>query len=165
MTSSKRTFSSSLAVCARNSALTGEFPSQRPVRRSFDVFFDLRLNERLSKQSRFWWFETPSCLLWRHFNEWLFLWAGTNRVVIMIKTAFPRLGRTETGLKVATSWYFLKKNLNTKRHTLSNVLAKRNKSSMDQNVMLIVSFHPAPVIFWLMGLTENATNNNKELLR
>ena len=28
----------------------GEFPTQRPVKRSFDVFFDLRLNKRLSKQ-------------------------------------------------------------------------------------------------------------------
>ena len=28
----------------------GEFPAQRPVTRSFDVFFDLRLNKRLSKQ-------------------------------------------------------------------------------------------------------------------
>ena len=32
--------------------LTGEFPSQRPATRSFGVFFDLRLNKRLSKQSR-----------------------------------------------------------------------------------------------------------------
>ena len=38
----------------------GEFPSQRPVTRSFDVFFDLHLNKRLSKQSRGWRFETPS---------------------------------------------------------------------------------------------------------
>ena len=30
---------------------TGEFPAQRPVTRSFDIFFDLRLNNRLSKQS------------------------------------------------------------------------------------------------------------------
>ena len=28
----------------------GEFPTQRPVMRNFDVFFDLRLNKRLSKQ-------------------------------------------------------------------------------------------------------------------
>ena len=48
--------------------LTGYFPSQRPVTRSFDVFFDLRLNKRLSKQSRRWWFETPPCSLWRHCN-------------------------------------------------------------------------------------------------
>ena len=40
--------------------VTDGFPSQRPVTRSFDVFFDLRLNKRLSKQSRRRWFETPS---------------------------------------------------------------------------------------------------------
>ena len=41
---------------------------QKPVTRSFDVFFDLCLNKRLSKQSRGWWFETPSRPLWRHCN-------------------------------------------------------------------------------------------------
>ena len=41
-------FPSLLAICAGNSPLTGEFPAQRPVTRSFDVFFDLRQNERLS---------------------------------------------------------------------------------------------------------------------
>ena len=43
-------------------------PAQRSVTRSFDVFFDLRLNERLSKQSWGWWFETPSRPLWRYSN-------------------------------------------------------------------------------------------------
>ena len=47
---------------------TVEFPTQRPVTRSFDVFFDLRLNKRLSKQPWGWWFETPSWSLWRHCN-------------------------------------------------------------------------------------------------
>ena len=46
----------------------GEFPTQRPVTRSFDVYFDLRLNKRLSKQSWGWWFETLSPSLWRHRN-------------------------------------------------------------------------------------------------
>ena len=41
------TFSVLLAICARNSPVTGEFPAQKPVTQSFDVFFDLRLNERL----------------------------------------------------------------------------------------------------------------------
>ena len=59
------TFSALLAICAGNSPI----PAQRPVTRSFDVFFDLRLNKRLSKQSLGWWFETPSLLLWRHCNE------------------------------------------------------------------------------------------------
>ena len=48
--------------------VTSEFPSQKPVTRSFGVFFDLRQNKRLSKQSRRRWFETPSRSLWRHCN-------------------------------------------------------------------------------------------------
>ena len=61
-------FSALLAICVGNSAVPGEFPAQRPVTRSFDVFFDLHLNKRLSKQSWGWWFEPPSCPLWRHRN-------------------------------------------------------------------------------------------------
>ena len=49
----------------------GEFPAQRPVTRSSDVFFDLRLNKRLSKQPWGWWFETPSWSLWRQCNAFL----------------------------------------------------------------------------------------------
>ena len=60
------TFSALLAFCAGNSPGTGEFPSQRPTTRGFAVFFDLRLNKRLSKQSWGWWFETLSRPLWRH---------------------------------------------------------------------------------------------------
>ena len=61
MTSSKETFSALLVPC--------EGPSQRPVTWSFDVFFDLRLNKRLSTQSRRRWFETPSRSLWCHRND------------------------------------------------------------------------------------------------
>ena len=64
------TFSALLAICAGNSPVPGEFPTQRPVTRSFDVFFDLRLNKRLSEQSWGWWFETLSCSSWRHCNAW-----------------------------------------------------------------------------------------------
>ena len=62
------TFSALLAICAGNSLVTGEFPAQRPVTRSFDVFFDLRLNKRLSRQSWGWCLETLSRQLWRHRN-------------------------------------------------------------------------------------------------
>ena len=62
------TFSALLAICAENSPVPGEFPTQRPVTRSFDVFFDLRLNKRLSKQWWGLWFETLTRLLWRHRN-------------------------------------------------------------------------------------------------
>ena len=40
------TFSALLAICTGNSPVPGEFPTQRPVTRSFDVFFDLRPNKR-----------------------------------------------------------------------------------------------------------------------
>ena len=63
------TFPALLALCAGNSPVTGEFPAQRPVTRSFDVFVDLRMNKRLSKQSGGWWFETPLRSLWRHCND------------------------------------------------------------------------------------------------
>ena len=43
------TFSVLLALCVGNSPVTGEFPSQRPVTQSFDVFFDMCLNKRLGK--------------------------------------------------------------------------------------------------------------------
>ena len=47
-----QTFSALQANCAGNSPVTGEFPAQRPVTRSFDVFLDLHLNTRLSKINR-----------------------------------------------------------------------------------------------------------------
>ena len=72
---------------------SGEFPTQRPMTRSFDVFFDLRLNKRLSKQPWGWWFETLSWSLWRHCNV-LFVYCG---VVItqsmfckVLAKSFPR---------------------------------------------------------------------------
>ena len=62
------TFSALLAICAVNSPVTGELPAQRPVTRRFDIFFDLRLYIRLSKQSWGCWFDTPSRPLPRHCN-------------------------------------------------------------------------------------------------
>ena len=64
------TFSVLLVIWGGNSPVTGEFPAQRPVARSFDAFFDMRLNKRLSKQSWGWWFETPSRSLWHHCNDY-----------------------------------------------------------------------------------------------
>ena len=55
-------------LCAGNSPVTIEFPSQRPLTRSFEVCSVLCQNKRSSKQSRRRWFETPSRPLWRHCN-------------------------------------------------------------------------------------------------
>ena len=62
-----KTFSALLALCKGNPPVTGEFPSQKPLRRSFDFLFDLRLNKRLSKPSIRRWFGTPSrSLTWKN---------------------------------------------------------------------------------------------------
>ena len=68
LTSSNGNISALLAFCGGKPPVTGGFPSQRPATRSFDIFFDLRLNKRVSNQSRRRWFETPSRSLWRHRN-------------------------------------------------------------------------------------------------
>ena len=60
-------FSPHCPLC-EESICHGEFPSQRPVTREFDVFFDLRMNKWLSKPSRRRWCETPWRSLWRHCN-------------------------------------------------------------------------------------------------
>ena len=63
------TFYALLVLCEGNPPVTGRFSSQRPVTRSFDAFFDVRLNKRLSKKiSRLRWFETPWRSSWRHCN-------------------------------------------------------------------------------------------------
>ena len=62
-------FSALLAICAGNSPDNGELLAQRPVTRSFIVFFDLHLFKRLNKQLKGWWFERPSHPLWRHRND------------------------------------------------------------------------------------------------
>ena len=79
------TFPALLAICAGNSPVPGEIPAQRPAMRSFDVFFDLRLNKWLSKQSWDWWFETLSRPLWRHRN----VVALSARLLDPLKTSFP----------------------------------------------------------------------------
>ena len=69
MTSSNGNIFRVTGLSCGNSPVTDEFLAQRPVTRSFDVFFDLRLNICLSKQSRGWWSETLSRSLWRHSND------------------------------------------------------------------------------------------------
>ena len=66
MTSSSGYIFRVTGLCAGNSPVTGEFPAQWPVTRSFDVFCDLRQNKRLNKLSWGWWFEMASRSLWSH---------------------------------------------------------------------------------------------------
>ena len=103
------TFFALLALCEGTPPAT----SQRPVKRSFNVFFDLRLNKRLSKQSKRRWFKAPARSLWRHYDctgvhslrstlhtrrvvEYIFPWLNNVLLAIQwqaiiwnIKTKFP----------------------------------------------------------------------------
>ena len=104
-------FSALLAICAGNSPVPGEFPTQRPVTQSFDVFFDLRLNKWLSKQWWGWWFETPSYPLWRHCND-----LGCYRCMVM--------------------WFQLSVNCHTHRYIVMTIrrqisYTERNQTSVD----------------------------------
>ena len=87
------TFSALLAICAGNSPVTGEFPGQRPVPRSFDGFCDLRLNKRLSNQLWGWWFGTPLRPLWRHCN--------VNLTTAMWKFSNPEIQETANHMRTA----------------------------------------------------------------
>ena len=79
------TFSALLDICAEKSTVTVEFPTQRPVTQGFDVFFDLRLNKRLSKQWWGWWFETPPWTWWSHCNgHWPFVLAWVYWYLCMV---------------------------------------------------------------------------------
>ena len=62
------TFSALLALCAGNSPVPVNSPHKASITRSFDVFFDLRLNKLLSKQPWGWWFEMLSWSLWLQCN-------------------------------------------------------------------------------------------------
>ena len=64
-----KTFSALLALCAGNSPVPVNSPHKCQWRWALIFSFDLRLNKRLSKQPRGWWFETPPWSLWRQCNE------------------------------------------------------------------------------------------------
>ena len=74
------TFSALLDLRAGNSPATSEFPSEGLVTWGAGVFFDLRFNKRLSKQSRRRWFEKISCSLWRYCNDRRKKTMHTNRI-------------------------------------------------------------------------------------
>ena len=106
-------FSALLALCEGNSPVTGEFPSQRLVMRSFDIFFDMCLNKRnkrLSKQSWGWWFETLSCSLCRHLyaigSRWLDLthWGRVTHICVSRRTIIASDNGLSPGRRQAIIW-------------------------------------------------------------
>ena len=56
-------------LCGENTGLRWIPRTQRLVKRSFHVLFDLHPIKLLSKHSRGWWFETLLCPLWCHRND------------------------------------------------------------------------------------------------
>ena len=79
-----------------NSPVTGEFSSQRPMTRIFDVFYP-HLNKRFSKQSRRRWLETQSRSLWRRCNEM----EAQNRACVVINC----LTQAEPSLMSTAGYY------------------------------------------------------------
>ena len=103
------TVSALLAICAGNSPVTGEFPVQRPVTRSFAAFFDLCPNKRLSKQSWGWWFEPLSRPLWRHCydRDLVRLFSTLFGPYTKIKTRCPHKGKYCVNyIHAMTSFYY-----------------------------------------------------------
>ena len=108
------TFSALLAICVGNSPVPVNSP-HKPVTRSFDVFFDLRLNKRLNKQSWGWWFETLSRSSWRHCNGWystcsvtshyLKFWANSGLLLITEHFRFQWNSNQNTPISIQDNWF------------------------------------------------------------
>ena len=88
-TSSIRYISALLALCVESPPVTGGFPFQRSVTRSFGIVFDLRLNKWLSKQSRCRWFETPWRSLWR--QKWITQFLYRNHELVTNVRTFAQI--------------------------------------------------------------------------
>ena len=88
-TSSIRYISALLALCVESPPVTGGFPFQRSVTRSFGIVFDLRLNKWLSKQSRCRWFETP----WRSLSrqKWITQFLYRNHELVTNVRTFAQI--------------------------------------------------------------------------
>ena len=88
--------------------LCREFPAQRPVTQSFDVFFDLRLNKGYSKQSWGWWFETLSRSLWRHRYDTIFYWMSCFQMCHILIQSFTlknkKIHVKSSSLMILISW-------------------------------------------------------------
>ena len=124
------TFSALLAFCVGNSLVTGEFPAQRPVTRSFDVFFDLRLNKHFSKESSDWWFEMPSHSLWLHCNVKSLTVLSSSRQLFL---CFQQLRSSQWNyLNITTSMKVLC-HMNTKRNNVSIHIRQKQNSIINYN--------------------------------
>ena len=98
------TFSALLAISAGNSPVTGELPVQRPVTRSFDVFFDLSLNKRLSIQSWGCILSRPLC---RHYSDQLNGYTSIRIKVWVSNYTHVKVGCNSSWIYIAVALYKL----------------------------------------------------------
>ena len=135
------TFSALPAICAGNSPVTGEVPAQRPMTRSFDVFFDLRLNKQLSKQSWGWWFGTLSRPLWRRCN-----WIGVTALCIpTIQTWNFEICTDDRQMShdITNTWYF---------QTLRIVIYNSNQKLQNQRTPSQKSNYGPLFVQWIITI-------------
>ena len=101
--------------CAGIPPVTGEFPSHRPVTWNLDVFFHLRLNKWLSKQSWGWWFETSSHPLWRHCDisitfYWLLFWVFSIEIALGWMSQDLGEGKSAWFQAITCRWWTINQN-------------------------------------------------------
>ena len=143
------TFSASLAICAGNSPVPGEFPTQRPVTRSFDVYFDLRPNKQLSKQSLGWWFETLSPPLWRHRNvQKLAPWPPFQVMLIRLHTCI-----SQPKLTICCFFSFW----NVRIYSNESLVIPRHTSIKTPQIQISIYSHPRQRIIITLQLCTKTT--------
>ena len=125
-----------LALCEGNSPVNGELPAQWSVTRSFEAFFHLRLNKRLSKQWWGWWSETPSRSLWRHCNEQPWYWSsiyGTTWSHHQKRQFIVPMGTVLAMLKKAFANTFLMLRIFRRLGIISNVFRVKANDTLSTN--------------------------------
>ena len=145
ITSSMDTFSTLLAICVGNSPVTGKFPSQRPVAWSFDVYFDLRLNKRLSKQLKHWWLEMPLCSLWCHCNgspssgNWVNIGSGNDLLPVRHQATIWTNSESLNQLVILKTW---NENRNKIKHFHSiKCICKCHLQNVAHFVLILMCWH------------------------
>ena len=128
------TFSTLLAICAGNSPVPGEFPAQRPVTRSFGVFCNLHPNKRLSKQWWGWWFETPSCPLWRHRNGYHWFMALVTNSAPSLYLNLRRVSRTVLAPAWTNDDNWILRNNSQRHYKLTTLRPEQNGCRFADNI-------------------------------
>ena len=146
---------------------TGGLLSQRPVTRSFDVFFDLRLNKRLRKQSRRWWFDTSSHSLWRHCNDtvlspqWAFNLTPPYRFLMGVRTLAIKIRRSHDGIILTIRFH-----MSGKCSICSNATLVPLPRAADDGHLCIIHYlntefvHRLPVFWFITHIHITLKDNN-----